>query len=205
MNTSEVLEGIEWLGHASFKISKDKVIYIDPWKVKAGQVADIILITHEHYDHCSSADVEKLKGAHTVIVTTPDCAEKLSGDVRAIKPGQAIEVEGLRIEAVPAYNVGKPFHPKASGWVGYIVTTGGLRIYHAGDTDVIPEMDRVKADVALLPVGGTYTMGPEEAAQAANTIGPRVAVPMHYGSIVGSARDVRRFKEACQVPVEVLG
>ena len=121
-----------------------------------------------------------------------------------MKPGDSLSVEGIKIEAVPAYNIGKQFHPKTSGWVGYIVTIGGQRIYHPGDTDLIPEMEKIKADVALLPVGGTYTMTAEEAAEAANKIKPRVAVPMHFGTIVGSIKDAEKFKEKCQVPVQIL-
>lgn len=200
-----MLENIHWLGHATVKISGEKVIYFDPWKLgKNADKADIILITHDHYDHCVPDDVEKIRTENTVIVTTADCAAKLSGQIKTVEAGDRVAVEGVEIETVPAYNVDKDFHPKAKGGVGYVVTVGGSRIYHSGDTDFIPEMEKIQADVILLPVGGTYTMSAEEAAKAANLMRPKVAVPMHYGTIVGSERDAERFKELCDVPVEIL-
>lgn len=200
-----MIDKIKWLGHATFQIKDDKVIYIDPWKLKGTEEqADIILITHDHYDHCEPEDVAKIQGEKTVIVTTADCAQKLSGDVRIITPGQRMTVQGVEVEAVPAYNLNKDFHPQANGWVGFIITLSGQRIYHSGDSDHTPEMDQVQADIVLLPVGGTYTMTAAEAAQAANDIGPSYAVPMHYGTIVGSEKDARKFQELCQVPVRIL-
>jgi L-ascorbate metabolism protein UlaG (beta-lactamase superfamily) len=200
-----MIDNIKWLGHATFQIKDDKVIYIDPWKLKGTEEqADIILITHDHYDHCVPEDVAKIQGPKTVIITTADCAQKLSGDVRVITPGQRMAVQGVEVEAVPAYNLNKDFHPQANGWVGFIITVSGQRIYHSGDSDYTPEMGQVQADIVLLPVGGTYTMTAAEAAQAANDIGPSYAVPMHYGTIVGSEKDARKFQELCQVPVRIL-
>jgi len=190
-----VIEGIHWLGHAGFRIEGEKVIYIDPWKIRGGPQADIVLITHDHYDHCSPQDVARVSKPGTVVVTISSAAAKFKGNVRIVKPGSSLEVEGVHIEAVPAYNIGKPFHPRRAGHVGFIVEMGGRRIYHAGDTDLIPEMSEVKADVALLPVGGTYTMDAAQAAQAAERISPQVAIPMHYGDIVGSRRDAEEFKK----------
>lgn len=199
------MEDIKWLGHASFKITGEKVIYIDPWRLEGkNEEADIILITHDHYDHCSLLDIEKLKRKQTTVVAPPDAAQKITGDVRVVRPGDKLTVKGIRIEAYPAHNLGKDFHPKVNGWVGYIININGKRIYHAGDTDLIPEMDGIKADVALLPVGGTYTMNAKEAAQAANRINPKLAIPMHFGSIVGSSKDAEEFRSLCQVPVEIL-
>jgi len=181
------------------------MIYIDPWKLKGeGPKADIILITHDHYDHCEPQDVAKIQKDDTVIVTTADCARKLSGDVRVITPGQRMELDGIVVEAIPAYNLDKEYHPQTSGWVGFVVTAGGQRIYHTGDSDLTEEMKAVRADILLVPVGGTYTMTAEEAAQAANAIGPSWAVPMHYGDIVGSDDDAARFEELCRVPVKKL-
>jgi len=206
-----MIENIHWLGHASFRIENDKTIYIDPYELKGRPLkADLILITHDHFDHCSPDDVAKVAKDDTVIVTIAAAAQKLKGDVRVVKPGESLVVQGIPIETVPAYNVSKfrspgvPFHPKESGHVGFIITVAGQRIYHAGDTDVIPEMDDIQADVALLPVGGTYTMTADEAAEAANMIKPKVAIPMHWGAIVGSAEDAQRFRDLCEVEVAIL-
>lgn len=200
-----MLEGITWLGHASFRIEgPEGVVYIDPWKLEDGPKADLILVTHDHYDHCVPEDIKKITKVGTSIVTTASCANKLTGDVRTVKAGDKITVKGIAIEVVPAYNIGKTFHPKTAGGVGYIITIGGRRIYHAGDTDLIPEMSAIQTDVALLPVGGTYTMTAEEAADAANRIKPAVAVPMHWGDIVGSRADAERFKALAKVPVQIL-
>lgn len=199
------MEEIKWLGHASFKISGEKVVYIDPWKLeRKNEEADIILITHDHYDHCSLADIEKLRGSRTTVVAPPDAAKKITGDVREVKSGRDLTVKGIKIETYPAYNLEKSFHPRANGWLGYVITINGKRIYHTGDTDLIPEMDKIRADVVLLPVGGTYTMDAKQAAQAANRIKPKLAIPMHFGSIVGSSKDAEEFRSLCQVPVEIL-
>jgi L-ascorbate metabolism protein UlaG (beta-lactamase superfamily) len=204
----EMLEKIFWLGHSSIRIAGEKVIYIDPWKIGGGK-ADLILISHSHFDHLSVEDVEKIRKPETVILTTPDSAAKLAGDVREIRPGDAVTVKGIRVEAVPAYNTirmrspGVPFHPREEGWLGFVVTAGGKRIYYAGDTDLTPEMKDVRADIAILPVGGTYTMNADEAAELANLIRPGEAIPIHWGDIVGSAADAERFKALCRVPVEI--
>jgi L-ascorbate metabolism protein UlaG (beta-lactamase superfamily) len=200
-----MLKKIHWLGHDCFRIDAENVIYFDPLELKQGSApADIIFITHEHFDHCSPEDVAKIQKKGTVIVTTADCAKKLSGETRIIKPGDTITVKGVRIEAVPAYNIDKKFHPKDKGWVGYVITVDGTRIYHAGDTDFIPEMKTIKTDIAFIPVSGTYVMTADEAAKAAEAIKPQVAIPMHYGSIIGSDKDAVAFKQKCTVPVEIL-
>lgn len=195
---------ITWLGHDSIKIKGDgKVIYIDPWKLKGAEPADIVLITHEHYDHCSPADVAKVSKKDTTIVATADSARKLKGDVMVVKSGDTVEVNGVKVEIMPAYNTNKSFHPKSSNWIGFIVTIGGKRIYHAGDTDHVSEMDDLKVDVALMPVSGTYVMTAEEAAEAVNRMKPRIAVPMHYGDIVGTQADAERFKSLVSDDIEV--
>jgi len=200
-----MVENIHWLGHASFRIEDDVIIYVDPWQLSADTPkADIVLITHDHYDHCSPDDVSRIQKPDTTIVTIAAAARKLKGDVKTVKPGDKITVKGIEIEAVPAYNVNKPFHPKGAGHVGFIFTLKGQRIYHAGDTDFTPEMQNVKADIALLPVSGTYVMTADEAAKAADAIKPQVAIPMHYGAIVGSEADARRFKELTSVNVVIL-
>jgi L-ascorbate metabolism protein UlaG (beta-lactamase superfamily) len=202
---------IHWLGHDSFRIDGEgMVIYLDPYKLKEGPKADLILITHDHQDHASPADVARIRKPDTVIVTIAKAAEKFTGEIKTVKPGDELTVKGVKIKAVPAYNVNKfrspgvPFHPKEAGHVGYVITVKGVRIYHTGDSDFIPEMNGLAPDVALLPVSGTYVMTAEEAVEAAAAIQPKVAVPMHVGGGIGSLADARRFKEKATVPVIVL-
>lgn len=199
-----LLQGIEWLGHASFRITGEKTVYIDPWQIEGGPLADIILVTHDHRDHLSPEDIAKISTPRTVFVCPQFCASKLQGQVRGVKPGDKIEIEGVHIEAVPAYNTNKPNHPRKAGHVGYIVEMGGRRIYHAGDTDLIPEMSQFKCDVALLPIGGTYTMNADEAADAVLRIRPKVVIPMHWGRIVGGETDVERFRKLVPEDVQVV-
>jgi L-ascorbate metabolism protein UlaG (beta-lactamase superfamily) len=199
MGFDEVVQSIRWLGHDGILIrGGDKVIVIDPFQLADCVPADVILISHDHYDHCSPEDVKKIQKDGTVIVTESDSAKKLSGNVEVVKPGDRITAAGIPVEAVPAYNTDKNFHPKSNGWLGFVVTVDGIRIYHAGDTDLIPEMDFLKADVALLPVSGTYVMTADEAVEAAKRINPKVAIPMHYGAIVGSVEDAQKFKDALE-------
>ena len=201
-----MLDYITWYGHATMKLSGEKIVYIDPFEMKHKKYepADIVLITHDHYDHCSPGDIAKVAKASTVIIAPKSCQGKLKGNVKIIGAGETVTEQSVLIEAVPAYNLNKKFHPKSAGGLGYIVTLNGKRIYQAGDTDFIPEMKQIKADVAILPIGGTYTMTAAEAADAANTIQPEVAIPMHYGSIVGSAKDAEMFKRLANVPVDIL-
>lgn len=206
-----LLENISvgWLNHhAAILISDYVKVYIDPWELKSPRRdADIILITHAHYDHLSPLDVEKLQKNGTQVIGPPDCIAPLKGNKKPVKPGDAVIEKSVRIEAVPAYNV-KPgrldFHPRRNNWVGYIVEIEGKRIYHAGDTDHIPEMSRIKCDVALLPAGGTYTMDGREAGEAANSINPKIAVPVHWGKVVGSEKDVEEMKRIAKTEVMVL-
>lgn len=190
----KLVSKLHWLGHDCFRVDADKTIYIDPYELPAGAPkADLILITHEHYDHFSAKDVAKIMQPETVVVTIASVAKSLKGNVRVVKPGDRITVDGIEIEAVPAYNINKKFHPKSAGHVGFIITVDGERLYHAGDTDVIPEMANFRVDVALLPVSGTYVMTADEALEAARRINPRLAIPMHYASIVGDRSDAEHF------------
>lgn len=191
-----MIEKISWLGHASFKIKgAGIVLYIDPWKLKGKiEPADIILVGHSHYDHFSPADIQKISRPMTILVVPGDCAKQLKGNIKIMKPGDILTVDNVTIESVPAYNPNKAYHPKVNKWMGFIVTLDKERLYYASDTDPIPEMKEVKnIDVALFPVGGTYTMNPEEAAEAAEIVNPEIAVPYHYGDIVGSEEDAQSF------------
>jgi len=200
-----MIEKIHWLGHDAFRVDAEKVIYFDPWKLQGKPpLADLVLISHEHDDHCSPDDVALIRGPQTAVVAPAPCAGKLGGKVRVVKVGDTLEVQGVQIEVVPAYNVNKTFHPRSPDNVGYIVTVEGTRIYHAGDTDVIPEMGRFTVDIALLPVSGTYVMTADEAVKATEVIRPGLVVPMHYGTIVGSERDARHFQRLSPATVRIL-
>ena len=207
-----MLERIHWLGHDAFRIDGPPTIYIDPYELDEGNPkADLILISHDHHDHCSPEDVDQIRDEETVIVTISSAVEKLSGDIRVVEPGSSLIVKGVDVEAVPAYNVnkfrspGEPFHPKEAGHVGFVITMDDKRIYHAGDTDHIPEMGDLQGiDIALLPVSGKYVMTAEEAVGAAETIRPQVAIPMHVGRGIGSLEAAETFKVQAPVKVVVL-
>lgn len=197
---------LQWLGHASFKIRCDKtVIYIDPWKLKEpADQATMVLVSHSHYDHYSADDIAKVSGPQTKLIASADVIATERGG-EAITPGVTIEVGSVRITGVPAYNPAKQFHPKSNNWVGFVIELGGKRIYYAGDTDVTNEMKTLKnIDVALLPIGGRYTMNADEAAEAAKTIKPKMAIPCHYGDIVGGRSDADRFAQLAGCEVKVL-
>ena len=197
-------ENIHWLGHDGFRIDSEKIIYFDPYQIEAGPRADLILVTHDHFDHCSPEDVAKIQGPQTTIVTEKDSAGKLTGDVRVLKPGKTLNLDHVKIQGVPSYNTDKDFHPRKNGWLGFVVEVAGIRIYHAGDTDFIPEMKDLNVDIALLPVSGTYVMTAGQAVKAALAIKPGLAIPMHYGAIVGGDQDALDFKEALEGKVDVL-
>jgi L-ascorbate metabolism protein UlaG (beta-lactamase superfamily) len=207
-----LIDAVEWLGHSGFRIRAGRAsIYIDPYRAPDGPVADAILITHGHYDHFSPQDVERLSGPDTTVVAPPAVAERLSGRVHSVAPGEVLELGRIDVRAVAAYNTskrdpaGEPFHPRSVGWVGYELRVGGERLYHSGDTDVIPEMDEVAGvDVALLAVSGVYVMTPGEAAEAARRIQPRLAVPMHWGEHIGSRSDAEAFAEMAPVEVRIM-
>lgn len=190
---ADMTKGLHWLGHDTFLLDAGPVVYIDPFRLGDGlPAADLILITHAHSDHFSPADIARIRTPKTTVIAPRSVADKLPGTV-VIAPGQTVTTGDVVVRAIPAYNTDKPFHPKSAGNVGYLVSSGGRTIYHAGDTDLIPEMDGLAPDIALLPVSGTYVMTAAQAADAARRIKPRVAVPMHYGAIVGSDADAQRF------------
>jgi L-ascorbate metabolism protein UlaG (beta-lactamase superfamily) len=197
---------LQWLGHASFKIChEENVIYIDPWKLKESpHDATLVLVSHSHYDHYSAKDIAKVAGPDTKLIAPADVVGE-HGNGQAIKPGQKIEVGDVSVSSVAAYNPVKQFHQKRNDWVGFVIEVGSKRIYYAGDTDIINEMKALKnIDVALLPVGGTYTMNAKEAAEAAGYIKPKQAIPYHWGDIVGSQGDAEKFAEMAQCEVTVL-
>lgn len=208
----ELLNHLRWLGHDSFVLEEPVTVYLDPWHLPEGlPKADIVLISHEHGDHCSPEDVAEVQSSNTVVFASEGAASQLQGDVRIMHPGDEAKIAGITVRAVPAYNVdkfrapGRPFHPKEALHNGYLLEVGDERLYFAGDTDFIPEMAEIVCDVALLPVSGTYVMTAEEAAQAAAMIAPRVAVPMHYGAgIVGTNEDAERFKELYSGEVRIM-
>ena len=195
-----MLQGIEVLCHNAIRIQKEKIIYIDPFKIKQNyNDADIIFITHSHYDHFSPEDIEKVKKDETVIVVTKDLFYKSmevgfnENNIILVEPNQKHEIENIVFYTVPAYNKVKHFHPRENNWVGYILEINGKKYYIAGDTDMNEEIQNVKCDVAFTPVGGTYTMDADEAAKLISLIKPKIAVPVHYGTIVGSKMDAEKF------------
>jgi L-ascorbate metabolism protein UlaG (beta-lactamase superfamily) len=189
---------IHWLGHSAFRIEDGAVqLYIDPYKLPPNAPkADIIFITHAHYDHFSAEDIAKIRKESTIIVAPKDVGMKIGKGAISVVPDQSYTIGNLKVVTVPAYNIDKKFHPKENNWVGYIITlSNGQKIYHAGDSDFIPEMKKVVADVALLPCGGTYTMTARQAAEAANEFKPQLLIPIHWGSVVGSKADAEEVKK----------
>jgi len=206
---------LTWLGHDGYRIQNGKVIYIDPFQIEGGgPKADIVLVSHEHEDHCSVDDLKKIVTPNTIIVALAQSKSELEKvkamEIKIVKPGDKVNIGDVTIETVPAYNVnkfmkpGKVFHPKEDGKLGFVVTVKGTRIYHAGDTDHIPEMKNIRTDIALLPVSGTYVMTAQEAVEAAATINPKLAIPMHYGAIVGDAKDAESFQKLVKCEVKIL-
>ena len=202
-------EKIEVFTQSSIRITDgDRRIYIDPFQMReTPKDADFILITHDHYDHFSPEDIEKVSNGKSVLVVPAKMlpqAEKISsivGEIHSVMPGEHYGISGLKFDTVAAYNNLKPFHPKSAGWVGYILQIDGQRIYIAGDTDMNRDNRDVKCDIALVPIGGTYTMDAKKAAEFINTIRPSVAIPTHYGSIVGKKEDADIFAADVKAPI----
>lgn len=211
MTTTSLLDGFTWHKQSAFTWRIDELtFYLDPWGLPESAVpADAIFITHAHYDHLSPEDIHRVHAQQTKLFAPADVAAELSGDVTAVAPGDAFHVAGLKVQAVPAYNVLDDrlhFHPRSNNWVGYVFETlDGTRYYHAGDTDHLEELNTIEADVAFVPIGGTYTMTPPEAAGLVRAIRPKVAVPMHYGFVVGAHRDEDVFRrEAAPINVQTF-
>ena len=195
-----MLENVEVLYHSSIKIKDNKIIYIDPFKIdKDYNDADIVFITHDHFDHYSEEDIDKVINENTTIIIPEELLTKIlrkginKNAVITVESNKEYMVQGIKFETIPAYNTNKTFHPKENDWVGYIITLDGIRYYIAGDTDITEENRKVKCDVAFVPVGGTYTMDFKEAAQLINEIQPKIAVPIHYGNVVGTKQDATDF------------
>jgi L-ascorbate metabolism protein UlaG (beta-lactamase superfamily) len=204
-----MLERFTWFRQSAYLWRGDGInVYIDPWGLTTDDPADAIFITHAHSDHFQPDEIEKIRKEGTKIVAPHDIARELSGDVTPVRPGDSLDVRGIKVQTVPAYNIQEErleMHPKSNAWVGYLLTLGSSTYYHAGDTDHAPELSSIRADVAFLPIGGTYTMDVPQAAGLARAISPQLAVPMHYGFVVGSPSDAERFaKEAGPVAVQTL-
>jgi L-ascorbate metabolism protein UlaG (beta-lactamase superfamily) len=197
---------LRWFGHASFRIRyKGTVIYIDPWKLPGEpQDAAIILVSHSHEDHYSPADIARASGYHTELLASGDVIRQ-EGRGQTLVPGLTASLGSVRIAAVAAYNPDQPFHPRDRNWLGFLIELGARRVYYAGDTSWVEEMKNLpRIDIALLPVGGTYTMDAEEAARAVEHLKPDLAIPYHWGDIVGERADAERFARLCGGKARIL-
>lgn len=186
---------LEWLGHASFVLEGDIRIYIDPFKI-SGKPADIIFITHTHADHLDPESLERIVTPETMIVCSSDAVGSLSSfgaEIIPLEPGESTLVRGVHVKATHAYNLDKEFHPSENDWLGFIITVADLTVFCTGDLDDLPELYGLSCDVLLLPVSGTYVMDANQAAHFAEHIEYRRAIPMHFGSIVGTVEDAERF------------
>ena len=201
---------LQWLGHASFCISSgSNVVYIDPWKMENNpHNATAVLVSHSHYDHYSPSDISKVSVKTTTLIGTKDVIngkQSTAAQASVLLPGQVITVGTIKITGVPAYNPNKQFHPKDNNWLGFVVELDSMRIYYAGDTDMIEQIKMLRnIDTALLPVGGTYTMDAQQAAEATEYIKPTLAVPYHWGDIVGSQQDAEKFCELAACNAKIL-
>lgn len=201
---ADIMEKIHWLGHSSFAVYGSRTVCFDPYRVTRVRKADLILVSHTHSDHFSPEDIAKVAVEKTTLVISSDAKPDYPASVVTMRPGDSARIMGMTIEAVPAYNLTKTYHPKANNWLGYILTIDGVRLYHAGDTDFIPEMKGLAADVGFVPVGGTYTMESREAAEAVNAMKLSRVVPMHWGEIVGTEKDAADFKGLVGPATEVI-
>ena len=206
-----MLENIKVLCHSSIKFEKGQIIYFDPFKINENyNDADVIFITHSHYDHFSEEDILKVKKEETKIVVPEDLYNRSlelgfsEENILVVRPNEEYEINNIKFKTIPAYNLNKNFHPKTNNWVGYIITLDNIVYYIAGDTDVTEENRKVKCDVAFVPIGGTYTMTAKEAATLVNEINPKITVPIHYNCIIGSKEDEKVFKNSVNDDIEVM-
>ncbi len=193
--------------HSSIKVNGEKIIYFDPYKIEEKcSDADIIFITHDHYDHLDIASIKNIIKDTTIIVIPETLSCEYLDNYKCIRvvPNQIYNILNYEVQTIASYNVNKSFHPKENGWVGYIVTINDEKIYVAGDTDITPENKKVKCDIALVPIGGTFTMSYNEAAELINTIKPKVVIPTHYGLIVGDKSDGENFKKLLDKKIECI-
>ena len=203
---------IEVFTHSSIRIKGNSTtIYVDPFKIREEfHDADYVFVTHQHYDHFSIEDILKVATADTILVVPESMVddameiERSVKEIVTVRPGENKDIAGLSVEAVHAYNNIKPFHPKRAQWVGYVLTVDDKRIYIAGDTGLTRESKEVKCDIAMVPIGGTYTMDAKRAAELINVIKPEVAIPIHYGSVVGKPSDAAHFADLVKEPVKVV-
>ncbi|MBI5208050.1 MAG: MBL fold metallo-hydrolase [Candidatus Firestonebacteria bacterium] len=197
IKVKKIMDNITFTGNAGFRIKYNNiVISIDPFELKGSSIkSDIILITHPHFDHLDIESLNEIRSSSSKIVATIDSSKMISGSVHIIEPGTKVSIKGIEIMAVPAYNINKNNHPKINGWVGYIIKLGDIIVYHTGDTDFIPEMNDIYADLVLLPVGGVATMDAKEAFEAFKAIRPVLAIPMHYGAVFGTIENAKEFEK----------
>jgi len=202
---ARMLPNIHWLGHSSFKITGSKTVYIDPWKITTGGDGDLVLVTHDHYDHLSPADIKKALRKGGKVMVAECCRGKYpTADYYTLPWTLHAKVADLKIYVTAAYNVNKPFHLREWGHCGYVIYLDGVKIYHAGDCDAFPHMRDIECDIALLPVSGKYVMNPADAVDACRMLKPQVAIPMHWGdpAVVGTRADAEAFKKLA--PCEVV-
>lgn len=204
-----MLKNINWLGHSTIRILGNKTVYIDPYNIKENyNDADIIFITHNHYDHFSKEDIIKCMNKNTKIVVTEDLYQDAisldfnNNNILIVLPNNNYIIENINFSTIPAYNINNKFHPRKNNWVGYIININNQKLYIAGDTDITTESKNVKCDIAFLPIGGTYTMNYKEASTLANIINPKIVIPIHYGSIVGTIQDAVDFKANINTNIE---
>jgi L-ascorbate metabolism protein UlaG (beta-lactamase superfamily) len=201
----DLTSGVSWFRGSSVRIRRGGVeVQIDPLGLTEHSVADYVLLTHSHYDNFSEEEIARVRGPDTVVIAPASMKKQIESADHFLRPGDMLQLNGIDVLAVPAYNADRKFHPPEYGWLGYVFTLGGVTYYHAGDTDYLDSMSTIRCDVAFLPCDAHYTMGPEEAVRAAQACGASVLVPVHWGETWGSAEDIERMREQFEGEVRVL-